>query len=327
MHRVLITARMFGYLSDRAFDIFKKRGFEVVPNPYRGKGLSEKELIELIGGVDGLLTGVDQVTRRFIEATDKLTVISKFGAGVDNIDVDAATEKGIVVTNAPGMNSEAVADMTFALMLAAARKVTFAFDRVRSGEWPLIVGSEVWGKTLGIIGLGQIGRRMAIRAAGFNMNVLVHEKFPDEQFIREQNLKLTGLDQLLQESDFISIHVPLTHETRNLIGQEQFEMMKPTAFLINTARGAVIDENALYRALRSGKIAGAALDVLIEEPPKDRRLMELENVIITPHISPFTKEALENTEKLSAQNIIDVLEGNPPPYVINKEVLKRRDKA
>jgi D-3-phosphoglycerate dehydrogenase len=319
MHNVLVTARIFGQISDQAFDVFRKNGLKVVPNPYRGKKLSEIELIELIGGVDALVSGLDQVTAKVIGASDQLKVISMFGTGVDHIDVKAATEKGIVVTNTPAVNSDAVADMTFALMLAIARRIPFAFDQVKEQKWPLIIGVEVCNKTLGLIGLGQIGKRVAIRAGGFNMRVLAHEKSPDKQFVQEHRIQLVPLNQLLRESDFASIHVPLTPETKDLIGPDQFEIMQSTAFLINTARGGIVDENALYDALKYGKIAGAAFDVLKEEPLKERRLLELENFIVTPHISAFTREAIEKTEKLSAQNVVDVLKGHHCPNIINPE--------
>lgn len=323
MQRVLVTARIFGYLSDEGFEIFRRRGIELVPNPYRGKGLNEGQLIELIGGVDGLLTGVDQVTRTVIEKADRLKVISKFGTGVDNIDITAATDKGIVVTSAPGANSDAVADMTFALILAIARKLTHGFDRVRKGDWPLMVGTEVYGKTIGLIGLGQIGRRVARRAGGFSMKIMAYDKFPDERFAQENDIELAPLETILKEADFVSVHVPLNEETQNLIGCEQLQRMKPSAFLINTARGGIVDEDALLEALKSGKIAGAAFDVLKEEPPTQRHLAELENFIVTPHVSPFTKEAIEKVERLSAQNIIDVLDGRYTGYIVNPEVLQK----
>jgi len=324
MYKVLVTARIFGHLSDDSFDIFKNSGFEQAKNPYRGKGLSENELIELIGGVHGLLTGVDQVTAKVINTADELKIISKFGAGVDNIDVAAATQKGVVVTNAPGMNSDAVADMTFSLILSIARRIPFANDQVRKGNWPLIVGTEICNKTLGLIGLGQIGKRVAMRAGGFNMKILAYELLPDEQFVQELGIKLVPLNRLLQESDFVSIHVPFTSETKDLIKTEQLEMMKPTAYLINTARGGIVDENALHDALESGEIAGAAFDVFKEEPLREKALIELDNFIATPHISPFTKEAIENAEKLSAQNIIDVLKGQFPPFIVNPQVLNKK---
>ena len=324
MNRVLVTARIFGHLSDDSFDIFRKSGFEVVQNPYRGKRLLENELLELIGDVHALLTGVDQVTAKVINAADELKVISKFGTGVDNIDVAAATQKGVIVTNAPGMNSDAVADMTFSLILSIARRIPFANDQVRKGNWPLIVGTEICNKTLGLIGLGQIGKRVAMRAGGFNMKILAYELLPDEQFVQELGINLVPLNRLLQESDFVSIHVPLTSETKDLIKTEQLEMMKPTAYLINTARGGIVDENALHAALESGEIAGAAFDVFKEEPLKEKALIELDNFIATPHISPFTKEAIENAEKLSAQNIIDVLKGQFPLFILNPEVLNNK---
>jgi D-3-phosphoglycerate dehydrogenase len=319
MHNVLVTARIFGQISDQAFDVFRRNGLKVVPNPYRGKKLSEIELIELIGGIDALVSGLDPVTVKVIGASDQLKVISTFGTGFDHIDVKAATKKGIVVANTPAVNSDAVADMTFAMMLAVARRIPFAFDQVKEQKWPLIIGVEVCNKTLGLIGLGQIGKRVALRAAGFNMKILANEKFRDESFINEKKIKLVPLNQLLRESDFVSIHVPLTPETKNLIGPDQFEIMQSTAFLINTARGGIVDENALYDALKSGKIAGAAFDVLKEEPLKERRLLELKNFIVTPHISAFTREAIEKTEKLSAQNVVDVLKGHHCPNIINPE--------
>jgi D-3-phosphoglycerate dehydrogenase len=324
MPRVLITARIYGYLSDAGFEFFRKRGIDVVSNPYRGKGLTEAQLLELTGGVDGLLTGVDRVTRKVIEAADRLKVISKFGTGVDNIDVQAATERGIIVTSAPGANSESVADMTFALILAVARNLPSAFNRVRGGEWPLMVGTEVYGKSLGLIGLGEIGRRVARRASAFSMNILAHDVFPDEEFIRERRITLVPLETLLQESDFVSVHVPLTENTKHLIGRKELEMMRPSAFLINTARGGIVDEDALYEALGSGRIAGAGFDVLESEPPADRRLLRLDNFILTPHISPFTKEAIARVEQVSAQNIVDVLEGRTPSCIVNPAVLDRR---
>jgi D-3-phosphoglycerate dehydrogenase len=272
MYKVLVTARIFGHLSDDSFDIFKNSGFELANNPYRGKGLSEDKLIALIGGVHGLLTGVDQVTAKVINAADELKVISKFGTGVDNIDVAAATQKGVVVTNAPGMNSDAVADMTFALILSIARRIPYASDQVRKGNWPLIVGTEISNKTLGLIGLGEIGKRVAVRAGGFNMKILAYELLPDEQFIQKLGIKRVSLNRLLQESDFVSIHVPLTSETKDLIKTEQLEMMKPTAYLINTARGEIVDENALHDVLQSRKIAGAAFDVFKEEPLREKAL-------------------------------------------------------
>jgi D-3-phosphoglycerate dehydrogenase len=322
MHRVLVTARIFGHLSDRAYDTFRDRGIEIAANPYKGKGLSEDELTELMGGVHGLLTGVDQVTAKVIQTADQLKVISKFGAGVDNIDIDAATKNGVIVTNAPGMNSDSVADMAFSLILAISRRIPFVYDLVKKGDWPLLMGTEIWNKTLGIIGLGNIGKRVATRAKGFNMKILANDIVPDEIFVKENNIELTDLNQLIQKSDVISIHTPLTNKTKNLIDLPQLEMMKSSAFLVNTARGGIVDEDALYDALKSGKIAGAAFDVLMDEPPRDRKLFQLDNFIATPHMAAFTTEAINNMERLSARNIIDVLDGKVPPHVVNTEVLR-----
>ena len=324
MHKVLVTVRIFTHISSNpAYDIFKGKGIEVVSNPYKGRGLSEDELIELIPGVHGLLSGVDQVSAKFIQATDELRVISKFGTGVDNIDIDAATEKGIIVTRTPGMNSDSVADMAFALLFAIARRVAHAYEKVKNGEWPLIVGTEIWNKTLGIIGLGEVGRRVALRAKGFNMRVLAYEIAPDEKFVKENNIELVDLNRLLQESDFISIHVPSTKETHHLIGARELSLMKPTSIFINTARGAVVDENALFTALKDKKIQGAGIDVWEKEPTTlNNPLFKLENTVLTPHIASATIESRTKMAELSAKNLVAVLKGEMPLSLVNKDVLK-----
>lgn len=318
MYRVLISARMFGLASDEAYKVFERKGYEIVHNPYKGKGLTEEQLLELIPGVDAIITGVDNITKKVIEAADKLKVISKCGVGVDNIDIEAATKKGIKVTTTPGTNPDSVADMAFALMLTAARRITDNSEKVRKGGWPLTLGTEVWGKTLGIIGLGNIGQRVAIRAKGFGMKIIAFEKYPNIQFIEDNKVSLAELDDLLRESDFITIHVPSTKETENIINKEKLSLMKSTAFLVNTSRGGVINEEDLYNTLKEGKIRGAAVDVLKQEPPKDSKLMTLDNFIATSHISAFTYEAIKRSEDLSSQNIFDILEGKGSPYLVNK---------
>ena len=322
MKTVLVTARMFGHISEEAFDVFHEKGIKIAPNPYRGSGLNEDQLIELLPGVDVLLTGVDKVTEKVIERGDQLIGISKFGAGIDNIDVDAATRHGIIVTKTPGTNANAVADHAFALMLSVARKVNFAYSKIKNGEWPKLVSGEVWGKNLGLIGLGKIGQAVALRAKGFNMQILAYEPKPDSKFISENDIQLATLDQVLSDSDYISLHVPHNKQTDKLISDNEFQIMKPDAVIINTARGGVVDEVALYRALTDKGIAGAGLDVFEVEPPGDSPLLALDNFVATPHMGMFSKEAIQETEKLSAQNAIDVLEGKIPEHVVNPDVKK-----
>jgi len=314
--KVLISARFFGFLSDKNYNIFKDNNIEIIHNPYQGDALSEDKLLELLPGVNGLLTGVDQVSKRVIDNAKDLKVISKFGSGVDNIDLNAARGKGIAVTNVPHANENAVADMAFGLMLSIARNIPLAYKRVKEGKWPHMVGAEVYNKTIGIIGLGHIGQKIVRRAIGFNMNVLAFEKYPDYNFVKDKPVEFVELDRLLKESDFISIHCPLTEETRNLINKRELKLMKSSAFLINTARGGIVNEVALYVALLNKEIAGAAMDVFTEEPANDDRLINLQNFIATPHIAFCTKEAIENMESTSAQNIVDVLEGREPQYTV-----------
>jgi len=273
-------------------------------------------LIEVVKDADGLLVtlNVEPVTRRVIEAAPKLKVIARHGVGYDNVDVKAATERGIVVTIAP-VNIETVADMTFALLLCLARKICQADWYVKSKKWTvrdpfLFMGVDVWGKTLGIIGSGRIGRAVARRAKAFGMRVIYYDIYRNEVAEKELGVEYRPLEELLRESDFVTIHVPLTKETHHMIGEKELKMMKPTAILINTARGPVIDTNALVKALKEGWIAGAALDVFEQEPlPLDHPLLELDNVILTPHIASNTIDCRIRLAVTAAEEILRVLHG------------------
>jgi D-3-phosphoglycerate dehydrogenase len=307
MDKVLVTNASFAKYNNRAEEILKDYGLGIT----RAKQpvIDENELISQLDDVVAIITGLEPVTRKAISSAPRLKVIVKHGIGVDNIDLDAAKEKGVIVANSPGTNREAVADLVFGLMLALARKIPQSDRQVREGEWPKVFGQSVGGKTLGIIGLGVIGKSVAQRAKGFNMKLLAFDKFWNEEYASTNDIIRSNVDGILRASDFVTLHVPLMEETRNLVGEEQLDMMKPTAYLINTARGGVVDEAALYKALTEDKLAGAGIDVFSTEPPTESPLLGLQNVILTPHMGGFTDGALSMTSEFVSQVVVDSLEG------------------
>ena len=319
--KVLVTARSFGKNDSRAVNFLEQHGCTVI----RGAGdrpLTSAELAILVGDADALIAGNDQVDAEVIEAGKKLKIISRYGVGVDNVDLVAATAKGISVTNTPGTNEHSVADLVFGLMLAAARQIPTVVEHVRAGGWDRRLGTEVWEKTLGIIGFGKIGRGVAHRAAGFDMKVLAHDVCVDENAENEFGVTFVSREDVIRQADFLTLHIPCTPETKNMICAAQLDMMKPSAILINTARGGLIDEKALTDAIRNKAIAGAALDVLEHEPPKDRELLMLDNVLITSHIGGYTTEAINAMSMLAAENVIRGLAGNCLEFVVNPEVYR-----
>jgi D-3-phosphoglycerate dehydrogenase len=319
--KVLSTSPTFGYYVQEPVDYLKTRGstLDLVP---QGKKLSQEELIQAIGEYDAAIVGVEKITASIIQAARKLKVIAKHGAGVDNIDVKAASGRGIVVTSAPGANSDSVADLTMGLFLSLARRIPFADQSIRTGGWPRLVGSQIFRKVLGIIGLGDIGKKVAKRAAGFEMKVNAYDVFRDEAFAQQWGITYLPLDELLATADFISIHVPSIPATFKMIGERELRLMKKEAFLVNISRGDVLDEEALYRVLKERSIQGAALDVFSSEPPKESPLLTLDNVVLTPHMGAYTYEALRETGMICVQGIVDIFEGRRPRFVVNPEVLK-----
>lgn len=264
-----------------------------------------------------------KVTRELIEASPNLQIIGRAGAGLDNIDTDAASESGIVVSYTPSENSVSVAELVLGFMLTAVRRIPAAWLHTRSGEWKRMqfVGGELFGKTLGIVGVGRIGRLVAERARAFGMTIIAHDEFidPASPFIDELGAKLVSLDALLRQSDFVSVHVPLTPETRNCFSSGAFEKMKSSAWFINASRGEVVDESALLRALNEKQIAGAALDVRAQEPPENNEFGKLANVILTPHIGAFTHEAQERVVAAVCSDVVAVLAGNAANSSFNFE--------
>jgi len=288
-------------------------------------------LLEKVKGKDGLLCLLtDQIDQPLIEAAgSSLKVISQMAVGYDNIDITTATAKGIPVGHTPGVLTDATADLTWALLMAAARRVVEADKFTRSHQWQtweptLLLGADLSGATLGIIGCGRIGQAVARRAAGFGMRILYYNRKRLEPGLeRSLGVEYQDFNQLLQASDFVTLHISLSAETYHLFGDHQFQLMKPNAILINTARGSIIDSDALYRALTGGKIAAAALDVTEPEPiPRDSPLLTLENIIITPHIGSASRQTRDKMATMAAANLIAGLEGEKLPYCVNPEVYR-----
>jgi len=292
---------------------------------------THEELMREVKGVDALLPLLtDKIDAEVMDAAGKkLKVIANYAVGFNNINVKAATDRGILVTNTPGVLTETTADLTWALLMAISRRIVEADKFLRAGKWKtwepqLLLGADVHGKTLGIIGLGRIGTGVARRAKGFNMRILTTTPNPNEPNAKEVGAEIVPLEKLLRESDFISIHVPLNERTRGMLGEKQFAMMKPTAFIINTARGEIIDEKVMIRTLQEKRIAGAALDVYEKEPiGVDYALIGLSNVILMPHIGSASRETRDMMAVIAADNIIAVLKGKPAPNPVNPEAMKK----
>ena len=284
-------------------------------------------LRDRLHGVDGLLCLLtDCLDRQSITQASSLKVISQMAVGFDNIDVAAATARGIAVGNTPGVLTDATADFTWALLMAAARRVVEGNRLTRAGEWRtwepgLLLGSNVAGATLGIVGLGRIGQAVARRARGFDMRVLYTSKHRKPEVERSLGVEATEFEDLLQHSDFVSIHTPLVEDTYHLFGDLQFQLMKPSAMVVNTARGPIVDPDALYRALHTGQIAAAALDVTDPEPiDLHSPLLQLQNLIVTPHIGSASRQTREKMASMAIDNLIAGLNGQRLPHCVNPEV-------
>lgn len=273
--------------------------------------MTEERLIELLKGVDGAIIGVVPMTAHVIQNSPSLKVASMHGVGVDHIDLTAAANFGVVIANCQGVNDQSVADLTIGLMISIARNIPSVDGSLRKGVWGAHAGNELWNKTLGLVGLGRIGHGVAKRALGFDMKVLAYDPY-----VKQDNLlpgiSLMSFEEVLEHADYVSLHAALTEETRHMIGADQLKIMKPSAYFINTSRGALVDEDALYTALTQKQIAGAALDVFNKEPPNDSPLLELENVVVTAHIGAHTRELIERVGIMAAENVLRTLKGGQP---------------
>jgi D-3-phosphoglycerate dehydrogenase len=320
--QVLVVSTSFARTTSQPVQILEEHGCEVV----RNKGPhTEAKLAELVPGFAAVIVGIDPVTERVIEEGSDLQIVAKHGVGVDNIDTPACTRHGVLVTNVPGANSEAVAEFAICALLALSRNLVPAVSSLTEGRWEgsTFIGMECGGKTLGIVGLGAIGQLVAKRAQALCMKVAYSDVIRQHAFEHEHRVVYMDLEELLRVADAVTLHVPAIPETRNLINAETLGLMKPTAFLLNFSRGRVVDEEALAEALREKKIAGAALDVYCQEPPDpDHPFFALDNVLLTPHIAGYSREASERTSISTAEDVARVLTGRPPQHCLNREAIR-----
>ncbi len=299
---------------------------------YQGEiPIPRKLLAEKVADAEALIPLLsDQIDAELMEAAPKLKVIANYAVGYDNVDIVAATKRGIVVTNTPDVLTDATAELAWALLFAAARRIGEAERFTRAGRFTgwgpqLMLGQGIRGKTLGVVGTGRIGTRFALGSRGFEMKVFYYDQERNETLEQELSAKKVDISYLMHEADFVSIHLPLTQETKHLIDAHQLARMKPTAVLLNTARGPIVDEAALVAALRAGKLAAAGLDVYEREPEISKELMGIQNVILLPHISSATHEARGAMAELCAYAVLKVFEGEIPPNIVNRDAwLKRR---
>ena len=307
-------------IAEDGIEIFRRAGADVDIKT----GQKPEDLKKSVNGYDALVVRSEtKITREILEASSHLQVVGRAGVGVDNIDVAAATEKGVVVVNAPTGNTTSAAEHAIALMMALARRIPDANVSLKSGKWERgkFLGMEVRDKTLGVVGLGQVGSEVARRARGLEMRVLAYDPFVAEERAKNLGAELVTMDELLAQSDFISVHTTLTEGTKHLIGADEIAKCKPNVRLINTARGGIIDETALYEALKSGRVAAAAIDVFEKEPITDHPLFTLDNIVVTPHLGASTAEAQERVAIDVAHQVVAVLNGEPARWAVNAPLI------
>ncbi|MDR3363251.1 MAG: phosphoglycerate dehydrogenase [Desulfovibrio sp.] len=300
---ILVTPRSFGKDNPELFDVLRDAGLTVIRNETGGI-LSADQMREMIAGCQGVIVGVDPLNAEVLAAAPQLRAVAKYGVGLDNIDLKYCEQRGIAVSRTVGANSNAVADYAFALMLAVARKVTLIDRRCREKDWNKITGSDVYGKTLGIVGLGAVGRCVARRARGFDMRILGYDIVWDDDWAREAGVERADVNSICAEADIITLHTALTYDTRDIIGVQQVAAMKKSAIVINTARGGLIDEAALLAALRDGRIYGAGIDAFAREPPTDAAWYKLNNLVMGSHCSASTTGSTEAMGRMATDNLL-----------------------
>lgn len=321
--KVLITLHHLGERVVPYVNRLEQAGFEVLRNPYP-RFYTEDELMDILPGVFATIAGSEAYTERVFRQAKDLRIVARWGVGYDQINVEAATRHGVLIAMALGANHEAVADGTLALMAALAENLVPHHLRVKGGGWSFDAHPGLWRSTVGIVGLGRIGKAVARRCRGIEMRILAHDIQPDMAFARDHGVTLVPLERLLREADIVSLHVPRTPETENLIDRNRLALMKPTAFLINTARGGIVDEGALCEALTAGQIAGAGLDVFKDEPPTGSPLLNLSNVVLSPHSTGNNLRAEAAVGDRCINAIMAVARGESPgvEYLLNPEVLR-----
>jgi len=311
--RVLIGSRSFGKRFPEHITRLEQAGCQVIPNS-KGRAYRANELLETLPGMDAIITGTDELPAEVIAAATSLKTIAKHGVGLETIDLAAAKARGIVVSATPGTNHESVADLTMALMLALARGVVQSHNDVAHGGWRAFYGLELLDKTLGIVGLGRIGKAVCVRAQAFGMKVVAHDPYPNTAWAEAHGVPFVTLAELLAQADVVTLHAAAEMIKRPLIAGPELMAMKPTALLINTARGALVDEDALVQALRAGQIAGAGLDAFVHEPPLGSLLLDLDNVVLTAHLGGRTVDAQRKQGEMCIENLLRALRGEEPLY-------------
>lgn len=320
MTKVMIGPSHLAKEKGAFFDVLQTSNAEFI-YPKKNVQMTESDILEQFHDVEAAIAGSEPYTRKVFETFPKLRILSRVGVGYDAVDVKAATEHGVVVTFAPGTNQNAVAEHCFSLILGLAKNVISQHNQIREGKWPRHANLPLRGKTLGLVGLGRIGKAMTRKAKAFDMPVIAYDPFPDTRFAQEQGIPLLTLEEVLKQADYVSLHLPFTPETAKLINAEKLGLMKPTAFLLNTARGAVVDEDALYDFLKNKKIAGAGLDVFEHEPPKGSPLLTLDNVVLTAHTAGVDVESRDAMALSAAKSLVALLKGEwPTEQIVNPEV-------
>jgi D-3-phosphoglycerate dehydrogenase len=318
--KILLTTTSFQDTPGTHHDLLASKGWEII----RARGpLNEADSLALVGDIDGYICGDDAITRKVLEkARPKLKVLSKYGIGVDKIDVKSATEFGIPVLFTPGVNHTTVAEHTFLLLLALEKHLLFHCDSTRSGGWKRQTGHEIFEKTMGIIGLGRIGKEVAIRAKAFGMKVNAYDPYADTKFVADHGItQMKTVENLIRQSDVISLHLNLTAENRHLINAKTLQLFKKDAVLLNCSRGELVDTDAIAEALKSGQLGGYGTDVLDQEPPPaDHPLLKLPNAIVTPHVGSRTYESVVRQATAAVENLILAMNGEKPIAQVNPEV-------
>ena len=314
--KLLVSPTSYGKNDSRLKTELEDLVDEVVYNP-TGKPLCAEEVAGLLKGVDGYIAGLDEINETALQNAGQLKVISRYGVGVDNVDLNITRQKGIIVTNTPGANSVSVAELALGLILSLARQIPESVQAVHQGKWPRLAGLSLEGKTVGILGLGAIGKQLARRLSGFDCRILAYDPFVDAEVAKSLNVEMMEMDQVVSKSDFLSLHLPLITETKNLVDTDFLSRMKKGSFIINTSRGEIVDETALYEALKSGHLRGAALDAFKTEPPDPANpLLNLPQVIATPHLGAQTDGATSNMGWLAMNDCLAVLRGENPKYKV-----------
>ena len=320
MGRILVSASHFDTLCQEAWKLLEENGHEVVFDKTRAfPSYSFEELRDIIGNIDGAIIGMDEYTDEVFQMAHKLKAVAKFGVGVDNIDLEAAKRRGVKVLNAPGQNANAVAELTVSCILNLLRRIIPTHQALERGEWPRWLGSELKGKTVGLVGFGATAKLVAKKLSGFDVKVLAFDLYMNKEAADALGVQACALSELIAASDIVSLHIPASENTYHMFNAEMFLRMKKGAYLINAARGGLVDIDALCAALQKGQLAGTALDAFEVEPlPADSEIFRSGNVICTPHIGAETREAYTNISLCVSQGIIDVLAGRNPAYWVNR---------